>query len=60
MLVKWVLKIKQEQDGNSRYKARIVVHRFSQILGIEFMESFLPVATKMSIQVLIETALYYK
>ena len=33
---KWVYRLKEEDGGKKRYKARLVVKRFSQKKGIEF------------------------
>ena len=56
-MVKWVLKTKHEQDGSIRYKARLVVRKFNQIPGVDYNESFSPVATETSIYALIGFAL---
>ena len=53
------MKTKHEQDGSIRYKARLVVCGFNQIPGVDYTESFSPVATKTSIHALIGFALFY-
>ena len=46
---KWVYKIKHNVDGLvSRYKARLIVKGYAQTYGIEFEETFCPIA-KMAI-----------
>ena len=59
-LVKWVFKIKIEHNGSLRYKARVVVRGFSQIPGIDYTESFSPVASKTAIHVMIGIALFFE
>ena len=50
---KWVFKIKNEQDGSKRYKTRLCVKGFHQIPGVDYTESFSPVATDATIQILL-------
>jgi hypothetical protein len=40
---KWVYKLKEEDGGEKRYKARLVVKGFAQKKGIDFDEIFSPV-----------------
>ena len=56
--VKWVFKVKNEQDGSLRYKSRIVVLGFMQIPGVDYTESFSPVANDASIRTTIGYTLY--
>jgi hypothetical protein len=57
--VKWVFKKKDEQDGSIRYKSRIVVTEGGlQIPGVDYTESFAPVATDTTIYLLFAIALY--
>jgi hypothetical protein len=46
--VKWVFKKKDEQDGSTRYKSRIVTKGYLQT-GVDYTESFAPVATDTTI-----------
>jgi hypothetical protein len=38
---KWVYKLKEEDGGKWRYKARLVVNGFAQKKGIDFDENFI-------------------
>ena len=55
---KWVFKIKNEQDGSKRYKSRLCVKGFHQIPGVDYTESFSPVATESTIQTLLVYTLW--
>ena len=51
---KWVYKIKTRSDGIvDRYKARLVARGFTQDYGIDYEETFAPVARLSSIKTLI-------
>ena len=56
---KCVFKKKIEQDGSIRYKARCVSKGFMQIPGVDYTESFAPVATDTAIRVVVGIFLYY-
>ena len=56
--VKWVYKMKDEQDGSIRYKSRNVTKGYLQIPGVDYTESFAPVATDTTIRLLLILALY--
>ena len=50
---KWIYKIKHATDGSiEKYKARFVAQGFSQKEGIDYEETFAPVARYTSISVL--------
>ena len=57
---KWVFKTKKLHDGTTKRKARCVVQGFKQIPGVDFTESFSPVATDTSIRLLVAMFLFYK
>jgi hypothetical protein len=56
--VRWVYKMKDEQDGSIRYKSRNVTKGYLQIPGVDYTESFAPVATDTTIRLLLSIALY--
>ena len=42
---KWVFKVKLHPDGTiERYKARLVAKGYNQVYGIDYVDSFSPVA----------------
>jgi hypothetical protein len=48
---RWIYKVKQAVDGSvEKYKARFVAQGFSQIEGIDYDETFAPVARYSSIR----------
>jgi hypothetical protein len=54
MGTKWVLKNKQGEDGEVvRNKARPVAQGFSQVEGLEFGETFAPIARVEAIMILL-------
>ena len=57
--MKPVFKIKNEQDGSERYKARIVMKGFLMIPGVDYTESFSPVTTEVGVQCVIGISLYF-
>ncbi|KAG8492662.1 hypothetical protein CXB51_010306 [Gossypium anomalum] len=55
--VKWVYRAKQNTDGSlNKLKARLVVKGFSQKYGLDYMETFAPVARLDTIRLLIALA----
>jgi Reverse transcriptase (RNA-dependent DNA polymerase). len=55
---KYVFKEKLEQYGSIRLKTQIVIKGYTQIPGIDFTETFSPVANDTTIRVAISYALY--
>ena len=55
--VKWVFKKKDEQDGSTRFKARLVVKGFVQVPGIDFTNTHSPVAQDSSIRITLAIAM---
>ena len=57
MTSKWIFKIKHAADGSiEKHKARFVARDFSQREGIDYAETFAPIARYTSIQTIIALA----
>jgi hypothetical protein len=55
---KWVFKVKVEQDGSRQYKLRCVTLGYLQIPGVDFTETFSPVASDSTIRITLGVFLY--
>ena len=57
---KWIFKKKTDADGNvTVHKARLVVKGFRQVQGVNYDETFSPVAMLNSVQTMLEIAAFY-
>jgi hypothetical protein len=53
---KWVYCIKWKADGSiNKYKAWLVAHGFTQIYGVDYLDTFLPMAKLVSIHMILTT-----
>ena len=58
---KWIFKKKTDADGNvTVYKARYVAKGFRQVQGIDYDETFSPVAMLKSVRIMLAIATFYE
>ncbi|MCO5584053.1 hypothetical protein L7F22_037975 [Adiantum nelumboides] len=54
---RWVYKVKHNSDGSvSRYKARLIAKGYAQTYGIDYEETFAPIAKMATVRVVIAMA----
>ena len=58
---KWIFKKKIDADNNvTVYKARLIVKGFRQVQGIDYNETFSPVAMLKSVRIMLAIAAFYE
>ena len=58
---KWIFKKKTDADGNvTVYKSRLVAKGFQQVQGVDYDETFSPVAMLKSVRIMLAIAAFYE
>ena len=58
---KWIFKKKTDADGNvTVYKARLVTKGFRQVQGVDYNETFSPVAMLKSVRIMLVITAFYE
>ena len=58
--IKWIFKRKTDADSSvTIYKARIAAKGFRQVQGVDYDETFSPVAMLKSVRIMLEIAAFY-
>ena len=59
--IKWIFKRKTDADSSvTIYKARLVAKSFRQVQGIDYDETFSPVAMLKSVRIMLAIAAFYE
>ena len=57
---KWIFKKKTDANGNvTVYKAQLIMKGFRQVQGVDYDETFSPVAMLKSVRIMLEIAAFY-